>query len=330
MEYKSLGRSGLKVSRIALGCMAFGEPDRGEYPWSLPAEEARPIIRSALESGINLFDTSNFYSAGSCEEIVGDALKDFARRDEVVISAKVGPPMWDGPNGQGLSRKHLTAELENQLRRLRTDYIDLYQLSRWDPTVPIEETLETMDCFVRSGKVRYIGCGSMYAWQFSKIVHTARANGWAVPISMQSQVNMLYREEEREMLAFCEAEGIGAIPWSPLARGRLTRPWRDTDDPEASIRQKEDFRGNALFAMSKALDRPVVDALTRVSERLGVPHAQVALAWLLHKPVITAPLVGASRIGHLSDAIAALSVSLDAETMDELERDYRPHAVVGF
>jgi 1-deoxyxylulose-5-phosphate synthase len=325
MDYVKLGQTGLDVSRLCLGCMTYGVPDRGTHEWTLDEEKSRPLIRQAVEAGINFFDTANVYSDGTSEEIVGRALKDFTRRDEVVIATKVNGRMHPGPNGAGLSRKAILQEIDNSLRRLGTDYVDLYQIHRFDPGVPIEETLEALHDVVKAGKARYIGASSMYAWQFATMLHLADANGWTRFSSMQNHVNLLYREEEREMLPLCEAEGIAVIPWSPLARGRLTRPW-DT----ATKRSQTDQFGQTLYAHTAAADQKVVTAVAAVADARGVPPAQVALAWLLAKEAVTAPIIGASKPGHLDDALAALSLRLSDEEIARLEAPYVPHAIVGF
>jgi aryl-alcohol dehydrogenase-like predicted oxidoreductase len=305
--------------------MTYGTPDRGNHSWTLPEEQSRPFIKRALELGITFFDTANVYSDGTSEEIVGRALKDFARREEVVIATKVHGRMRPGPNGAGLSRLAIMTEIDNSLRRLGTDYVDLYQIHRWDYATPIEETLEALHDVVKAGKARYIGASSMYAWQFAKALYTADLNGWTRFVSMQNYYNLLYREEEREMLRLCQAEGIGVIPWSPLARGRLTRDWDET-----SARSETDEFGKTLYAKTAEADRKVVERVADIAARRGVPRAQVALAWLLHKPVVTAPIVGASKPQHLDDAVAALSLKLTPEEITELEEPYVPHAVTGF
>lgn len=325
MEYVKLGKTGLEVSRLCLGCMTYGTPGKGRQPWSLGEEEARPIIRRAVEAGINFFDTANMYSAGASEEILGRALGEFARRDELVIASKVFFPWGEGPNCGGLSRKAILTAVEDSLRRLKTDYIDLYQIHRWDPSTPIEETLEALHDLVKAGKVRYIGASSMYAWQFAKALYVAELHGWTRFATMQDHYNLLYREEEREMLPLCRAEGVGVIPWSPLARGRLTRPWDTT-----TARSEGDAYGRSLYAATVEADRRVVEELGEVADARGVSRAQVALAWLLGKPGITAPIIGASKLRHLEDAIAALSVSLSQEEVGRLEAPYLPHPVVGF
>jgi aryl-alcohol dehydrogenase-like predicted oxidoreductase len=325
MEYVKLGRTGLEVSRICLGCMSYGVPDRGNHAWSIDEAESRPFIKRALEGGINFFDTANRYSVGSSEEILGRAVKDFTRRDEVVIATKVYGRMRPGPNGAGLSRKAIMAEIDASLRRLGTDYVDLYQIHRWDYGTPIEETLEALHDIVKAGKVRYIGASSMHAWQFGRALGVSERHGWIRFVSMQNLVNLLYREEEREMLPLCAAEGIGVIPWSPQARGRLTR-----DSDYASIRTETDDAHQRLFAKSAAQDRNVVDRVAAVATARGIPRAQVALAWLLSKPVITAPIVGATKLQHLDDALASVNVKLSAAEITSLEEPYVPHAVVGF
>jgi aryl-alcohol dehydrogenase-like predicted oxidoreductase len=325
MEYVRLGRSGLEVSRLCLGCMTYGVPGRGNHPWTLDEDQSRPFIKRALELGITFFDTANVYSDGTSEEIVGRALKDFARRDEVVIATKVHGRMRPGPNGAGLSRLAIMTEIDNSLRRLGTDYVDLYQIHRWDYATPIEETLEALHDVVKAGKARYIGASSMYAWQFAKALCAADLNGWTRFVSMQNYYNLLYREEEREMLRLCQAEGIGVIPWSPLARGRLTRDWDET-----SARSETDEFGKSLYAKTVEADRRVVERVAEIAARRGVPRAQVALAWLLHKPVVTAPIVGASKPQHLEDAAAAMSLTLSPEEIAALEESYVPHALAGF
>jgi aryl-alcohol dehydrogenase-like predicted oxidoreductase len=325
MEYVKLGRTGLEVSRICLGCMSYGVPDRGNHAWSIDEAESRPFIQRALEGGINFFDTANRYSLGSSEEILGRAIKDFTRRDEVVIATKVYGRMRPGPNGGGLSRKAIMREIDDSLRRLGTDYVDLYQIHRWDYGTPIEETLEALHDIVKAGKTRYIGASSMHAWQFARALGVSERHGWTRFVSMQNLVNLLYREEEREMLPLCAAEGIGVIPWSPQARGRLTRDWDYT-----SIRTETDDAHRRLFGKSAEADRKVVDRVAEISRARGIPRAQVALAWLLAKPVITAPIVGATKLHHLDDALASVNVKLSADEITSLEEQYVPHAVVGF
>jgi aryl-alcohol dehydrogenase-like predicted oxidoreductase len=325
MDYVKLGRTGLDVSRICLGCMSYGTPERGNHAWSLDEAESRPFIRQALEGGINFFDTANVYSDGTSEEIVGRALKDFATRDAVVIATKVHGRMRPGPNGAGLSRRAIMSEIDASLRRLGTDYVDLYQIHRWDDATPIEETLEALHDVVKAGKARYIGASSMHAWQFAQALAIAERHGWTRFVSMQNYVNLLYREEEREMLPLCRQEGIGVIPWSPLARGRLTRDWDDT-----SARSETDVFGKTLYAKSADADRKVVERVAQVAAARGIPRAQVALAWLLGKPGITAPIVGATKLSHLADALAAVAVTLTAEEVALLEEPYIPHAVSGF
>ncbi|HWB48937.1 MAG TPA: aldo/keto reductase [Stellaceae bacterium] len=325
MEYARLGRTGLVVSRICLGCMSYGGGNRGNHAWSLGEEESRPFIKKALEAGINFFDTANRYSLGNSEQILGRAIRDFARRDEVVVATKVYGRMRPGPNGAGLSRKAVFAELDASLTRLGMDYVDLYQIHRWDYDTPIEETLEALHDAVKSGKVRYIGASSMHAWQFARALGIAERRGWTRFVSMQNLVNLLYREEEREMLPLCAAEGIGVIPWSPQARGKLSRDWDYT-----SMRTETDAAFGRLFAKTDEADRKVAERVAAVASARGVPRAQVALAWLLAKPVITAPIVGATKLHHLDDAIAAIGVKLSAEEIAALEEPYIPHEVVGF
>ena len=325
MDYVNLGRTGLKVSRICLGCMTYGVPERGAHPWSLDEAKSRPFFQRALELGINFFDTANTYSDGTSEEIVGRALRDFARREEVVLATKVFYPMREGPNGRGLSRKSIMIEIDASLRRLGTDYVDLYQIHRWDQHTPIEETLEALHDVIKAGKARYIGASSMYAWQFSKAQYLARQNGWTPFVSMQNHYNLLYREEEREMMPLCETEGVGVVPWSPLARGRLTRDWSETTN-----RLETDEFGKTLYVATEDADRRIIARVAEVAAGRGVPRAQVALAWLLQKTFITSPIVGASKLQHLDDAIAALSLKLSPEEIASLEEPYVPHSVVGF
>jgi aryl-alcohol dehydrogenase-like predicted oxidoreductase len=326
MDHVSLGRSGLKVSRLCLGCMTYGEPSRGTHEWTLYEESSRPFLREAIEAGITFFDTANVYSAGSSEEILGRAIRDFARRDELVIATKVHGAMGDGPNDRGLSRKAILQEIDNSLRRLNMDYVDLYQIHRFDPHTPIEETLEALHDVVKSGKARYIGASSMHAWQFCTALHVADRHGWTRFVSMQNHLNLLYREEEREMMALCLAEGVGVIPWSPLARGRLAR----AAEAGNTDRARTDAFQRTLYDATEAADTRVIDAVGEVAANHGVPRAQVALAWLLARPGVTAPIVGASKPHHLADAIAALSLTLADDETRQLEEHYVPHAVAGF
>ena len=326
MEYTRLGRTGLKVSRLCLGCMTFGEPQRGLHEWSLGEEASRPLIRQAIEAGINFFDTANIYSDGSSEEIVGRALRDFGRRGELVIATKLNSPMRKDPNAAGLSRKAVMTEIDHSLKRLGTDYVDLYQIHRFDYTTPIEETLEALHDVVKAGKARYIGASSMYAYQFSKALFLADRHGWSRFVSMQNHYNLMYREEEREMMRLCAEEGIGVIPWSPLARGRLTRAF----DEQTFRSQTDKFGQHLQKSLSGEGDRLVVEAVGKVAEARGVPRAQVALSWVAHKSPVTAPIIGASKPGHLEDAIAGLSLQLSAEEIAALEAAYVPHAVAGF
>ena len=325
MEYVKFGNTGLGVSRLCIGCMTYGIPDRGRHPWTLDEEKSRPLIKQAVELGINFFDTANVYSDGTSEEILGRALKEFTRREDVVIATKVHGRMRPGPNGAGLSRKAIFGELDNSLRRLGTDFVDLYQIHRWDPTVPIEETMEALHDVVKAGKVRYIGASSMYAWQFSKALYTSRLRGWTEFVSMQNHLNLLNREEEREMLPLCADQGIAVMPWSPLARGRLTRAWN-----ESSSRQETDEFGKKLYTQFPDSDRLIVDQVSAIAGARGVPRAQVALAWLLQKKGVTSPIVGASKPDHLKDAVAALSLKLTAEEIASLEKPYVPHSISGF
>jgi aryl-alcohol dehydrogenase-like predicted oxidoreductase len=331
MDYVNLGATGLKVSRICLGCMSYGAPATGELrpgaqAWALNEEESQPYFRQALDLGINFFDTANVYSRGESENVLGRFLKANTRREAVVIATKVHGVMRDEPNGRGLSRKAILFELDESLRRLRTDYVDLYQIHRWDYDTPIDETLEALHDVVKSGKVRYVGASSMYAWQFAKALLLARLHGWTPFVYMQNHYNLLYREEEREMIPLCQSEGIGIIPWSPLARGRLARPWQT----ETTKRSDTDQFGNAMYRQTEQIDRAVVDRLGQIAEARGVPRAQVALAWLLSKPAITAPIVGATKPHHLPDAVAALSLRLTPEEIASLEEPYVPHPVLGF
>ncbi|MGM0901162.1 MAG: aldo/keto reductase [Bacillota bacterium] len=325
MEYVKLGNTGMDVSRLCLGCMSFGAPERGNHQWVLNEEESRPMIKKALELGINFFDTANVYSDGTSEEIVGRALNDYSKRDEVVIATKVHGRMHQGPNGAGLSRKAIISEIDNSLRRLGTDYVDLYQIHRWDYDTPIEETMEALHDVVKAGKARYIGASSMYAWQFQKALHIAETNGWTRFVSMQNYLNLLYREEEREMLPLCKEEKIGVIPWSPMARGRLTRDWDAT-----TARSETDEFGKYLYAKTAESDRLVVERVAEIAEKRDVPRAQIALAWVLQKDMVTAPIIGATKMSHLEDAVAALEVKLSPEEIVFLEEPYVPHPVVGF
>jgi 1-deoxyxylulose-5-phosphate synthase len=325
MDYVKLGNTGMDVSRLCLGCMSFGIPERGNHQWVLDEEKSRPIIKKALDYGINFFDTANVYSDGTSEEIVGRALKEFANRDEIVIATKVHGRMHEGPNGGGLSRKAIMSEIDHSLQRLGTDYVDLYQIHRWDYDTPIEETMEALHDVVKAGKARYIGASSMYAWQFLKALHIAEKNGWTRFVSMQNHLNLLYREEEREMLPLCKNEKIGVIPWSPLARGKLTRDWEET-----TSRSETDEFGKTLYAATAEADRYVVSRVAELSSKLGVPRAQVALAWVMQKEPVAAPIIGATKMAHLEDAVGALSVKLTPEEISFLEEPYVPHPVLGF
>jgi 1-deoxyxylulose-5-phosphate synthase len=331
MDYVNLGKSGLKISRICLGCMSYGAPAAagakpGSHAWVLNEQESEPFFRQALDLGINFFDTANVYSAGASEEVLGRFLKANVCREAVVVATKVHGLMRDEPNGHGLSRKSIFYELDQSLRRLQTDYVDLYQIHRWDYDVPIEETLEALHDVVKSGKVRYIGASSMFAWQFTRALYLAELHGWTRFISMQNHYNLLYREEEREMIPLCQSEGIGVIPWSPLARGRLARPWQS----ESTKRYQTDQFGMSMYSGTEEADAKVADRLGEIAERRGLPRAQLALAWLLSKPSIAAPIVGATKPHHLQDAAAALSLRLTLEEISALEEPYVPHPVLGF
>ncbi len=327
MQYVRLGTCGLKVSRLCLGCMSYGVPERGAHPWTLTEELGRPFIARALELGINFFDTSNSYSDGTSEEILGRAVRDFARRDEVVIASKVYFPMRKDANARGLSRKAILREIEASLSRLGTDYVDLYQIHRWDYSAPIEETWEALDDVVKAGKARYIGASSMFAWQFAKSLYIADAHGWRRFVSMQNHYNLLYREEEREMLRLCAAEGVAVLPWSPLARGLLARPWQATP---GSVRAESDEYGKTLYGNTADPDRAVIERVGEVADARGVSRAQIALAWLLSQPAVTAPIVGATKPHHLEDAVASLSLQLSPDEIAKLEEPYVPHPVAGF
>jgi aryl-alcohol dehydrogenase-like predicted oxidoreductase len=321
MRYTALGDTGLHVSAVTLGCMSWGDPDRGGHSWVKDESFAKETIKAALEAGINFFDTANVYSAGSSEEFTGRALKEYAEREDVVLATKVHGRMRPGPNGAGLSRKAILHEIDASLTRLGTDYVDLYQIHRWDPETPIAETMEALHDVVQSGKVRYLGASSMYAWQFAKAQHVAAVNGWTPFVSMQDHYNLLYREEEREMLPLCIDQGVGVIPWSPLARGRLTRPW-DT----STARTETDEFGGSLY---REEDAAIVSKVLEIAERRGVPAAQVALAWLMAQPAVTSPIVGVTKREHLDDAVAAVDLELDAGEIEELSAGYVPHAIAG-
>jgi aryl-alcohol dehydrogenase-like predicted oxidoreductase len=330
MEYVNLGKTGVKVSRICLGCMTYGVPPAGQlrpgsHAWSLNEEQSRPFFKQALDAGINFFDTANVYSTGDSERVLGRFLKANAKREDTVLATKLNGVMRDGPNGGGLSRKEIFFELDESLKRLETDYVDLYQIHRWDKTTPIEETLEALNDVVRAGKVRYIGASSMWAWQFSKALYLSEKHGWAKFVTMQPHYNLMYREEEREMLPLCLDQGVGVIPWSPLARGRLARPW----DAETTKRLETDQFGKTIYSKTADADKAVVDRVGEVAKARGVSQAQVALAWMLTKPAITAPIVGATKVHHLEDAVAAVSLKLTTDEVKSLEEPYVPHAVAG-
>ncbi|WP_460796613.1 aldo/keto reductase [Microbacterium sp. GXF0217] len=325
MEYVNLGRTGMKISALVLGCMSYGVSDRGPHAWTLDEETSRPFIRQALEAGITTFDTADMYSDGTSEEIVGRALTDFARRDDVVIATKVHGKMGESPNRRGLSRAHILSAIDDSLRRLGTDYVDLYQIHRWDPETPIEETMQALDDVVRVGKARYIGASSMWAWQFAKAQRVAETNGLTRFVSMQDQYNLIQREEEREMHPLCADEGIGILPWSPLARGRLTRDW----DAETT-RSGTDLVTQGMYRSEEASNRAIADAVRAVAEQRGVPRAQVALAWVRQQSAVTAPIVGATKPHHLADAIASLELELTGEELARLEAPYTPRLPEGF
>lgn len=324
MEYTKMGNTGLDVSRLCLGCMSFGDAKRWVHPWVLDEEQSRTMIRTALDLGINFFDTANVYSDGTSEEMLGRALKDMTTRDEVVIATKVFFPMRTGPNGGGLSRKAIMSEIDHSLQRLGTDYVDLYQIHRWDYITPIEETMEALHDVVKAGKARYIGASAMYAWQFQKALHVAEKNGWTRFVSMQNHLNLIYREEEREMLPLCKEEGIAVIPYSPLASGRLTRDWA-----ESTLRSETDQVQRSKYEATADKDRLIVEQVAAIAAERGVPRIHVALAWLLQKQPVTAPIIGATKLSHITDAVGALSLQLTAEEIARLEEHYVPHAIVG-
>ena len=325
MEYAKLGNTGMDVSRICLGCMGFGDAEHWVHKWVLDEDNSRPIIQKALDLGINFFDTANVYSIGKSEEILGRALRDLAKRDEVVIATKVHGRMHDGPNGAGLSRKAILSEFDKSLKRLETDYVDLYQIHRWDYSTPIEETMEALHDVVKSGKARYIGASAMFAWQFQKALHAAETHGWTRFVSMQNHLNLIYREEEREMLPLCREEKIGVIPYSPLASGRLTRD----RTAETTIRSETDQVAKSKYDSTAETDRQVVERVAKTAEKHGIPRVHIALAWLLQKQPVTAPIIGATKISHLEDAVGALTVKLTPEEVTYLEEPYVPHPVIG-
>lgn len=325
MEYRRLGDSGLEVSAVVLGCMSYGDPNLGTHPWSVGLDESRPFFRTAVEAGITTFDTANVYSLGSSEEITGTLLREFATRDEVIIATKVNGRMGPGPKAAGLSRGAILAQADASLRRLGVDHIDLYQIHRSDPSVPVEETMEALHDLVRAGKVRYLGASSMPTWRFAQAQYTADLNGWTRFVSMQDQYNLLMREEEREMYPFCLDQGVGVLPWSPLARGRLTRDW----DARSARAETDTFAGT-LYTQAVESDRKIVEAVAEVASSRGVPRAQVALAWMLGKPAVTAPIVGATKLEHLADAVAAVDLELSEDEVARLEEHYVPHAPEGY
>jgi 1-deoxyxylulose-5-phosphate synthase len=325
MEYVKLGNTGLDVSRLCLGCMSFGVAQLGHHSWVLDEERSRPIIKKALELGINFFDTANVYAHGTSEEIVGRALKDYANRDEIVLATKIRGRMHEGPNGEGLSRKAIMSEIDKSLKRLGTDYVDLYQIHRWDYNTPIEETMEALHDVVKAGKARYIGASAMYAWQFQKALHVAEKNGWTRFVSMQDHLNLMYREEEREMLPLCKEEKIGVIPYSPLASGRLIRDWSET-----TVRSETDQIQKSKYDATADVDRLVVERVAAIAEKHSVPRIHIALAWLLQKEPVTAPIIGATKLSQLEDAMGALSIKLTPEEIAFLEEPYVPHPIIGF
>jgi len=324
MEYVRFGNTGMIVSRLCLGTMTYGKPTE-RWPWALNEEQSRPFIKKALELGFNFFDTADIYAAGASEEVLGRAIKDFAQRDQLVIATKVFNPMGPGQNDKGLSRKHIMSAIDASLKRLGTDYVDLYQIHRWDYDTPIEETMEALHDVVKSGKARYIGASSMYSWQLAKAQYTADLHGWTRFVSMQPHYNLIYREEEREMIPFCIDQKMAVIPWSPLARGLLTRGPAKEQQTE---RSKTDPFAKTLY--SADVDFQIISRLDEMSKEKGVPHAQLALAWMLNKPAVTSPIIGASKPGHLEDAVAALSVKLTEDEVRRLEELYQPHPVLGF
>lgn len=322
MEQVRLGDSGLRVSRLGFGCMSYGDASRGGHQWVMDEEAAQPYFRQAVELGFTFWDTANVYSGGSCEEFTGRAIKKYTRRDQIVLATKVHGTMHDGPGGSGLSRAAIMEQVDASLRRLGTDYIDLYQIHRFDPQVPMLETMAALHDVVKAGKVRYLGASSMWTWQFAQLQHTADLNGLTRFVSMQDQFNLINREEEREMLPYCRAEGVGVIPWSPLARGKVTRPW--------SEQTQRDQSDHVIANIFSDADRPVVDAVQQVAEARGVPMAQVGLAWVLANPAITAPIVGATKPHHLTDAVAALELTLTTEELAQLDQAYTPRLPAGF
>jgi 1-deoxyxylulose-5-phosphate synthase len=322
MKYTKLGATGLDISAIALGCMTFGDPTRGSHSWTLPEEESRPLLKQAVEAGITFFDTANSYSAGTSEEIVGRALADYTRRDEIVVATKVFFPVTDAPNAGGLSRKKILAGIDASLTRLGMDYVDLYQIHRWDPLTPIEETLEALNDVVRAGKARYIGASSMFAWQFSKALYLQQLHGWSRFVSMQDHYNLINREEEREMHPLCADQGIGVIPWSPLARGKLAREWDATNR-----RTDTDAVTKRIYAATDENDHRVADVVGEIAAERGIPRAQVALAWVSRSSVVSAPIVGASKPGQIDDAVASLDIELSDDEVARLEAPYLPHPV---
>lgn len=326
MDYVRLGKTGMKVSKLCMGCMSFGKTQQGNQAWTLGEDDARPIFKQAIEAGINFFDTANIYSAGTSEEITGKLLKEFAPREEIVLATKIHGKMRPDANGLGQSRKAIMTEIDNSLRRLDTDYVDLYQIHRWDYNTPIEETLEALHDIVKAGKVRYIGASSMHAWQFAKALYTADLHGWTRFVSMQNHYNLIYREEEREMMKLCVDQNIGVIPWSPMAHGRVTRPWGEKGD---SIRSKDSDFTSKLETPAQQSAKRVVDAIEKVAKDRGVPMSQIALAWQFTKPYVTSPIMGLSKQKHLDDALAACELKLTEEEIKAVEEPYLPHPIQG-
>jgi aryl-alcohol dehydrogenase-like predicted oxidoreductase len=325
MQYTRLGKIGLEVSRLCLGCMSFGNPNAGAHNWSLTEADSRPIMKAAWDAGINFFDTANVYSAGTSEEIVGRLLKEFGPRDQYVLATKVHGVMREGPNGRGQSRKAIMWQIDESLKRLGTDYVDLYQIHRHDQNTPVEETMEALHDVVKAGKVRYLGASSMWAWQFSKMQYTATLNGWTRFVSMQNHLNLLHREEEREMIPLCLDQGVSLMPWSPMARGNLARPWG-----ESTNRTAGDEYGKTLYRENEDANRAIVAVVEEIATARGVKMAQVALAWVLQKKPVAAPIVGATKLGHVADAVGALDIVLTAEEIARLEAPYRPTGASGF
>lgn len=324
MDYVKLGNTGMDVSRICLGSMSFGDPKNWIHQWVLEEDESRPLIQRALDLGINFFDTANVYSLGRSEEILGKALKDFAKRDEIVLATKVHQKMFDGPNGQGLSRKAIMSQIDQSLKRLQTDYVDLYIIHRWDPFTPIEETMEALHDVVKAGKARYIGASAMFAYQFQKANHVAELNGWTKFVSMQNHLNLIYREEEREMIPYCQSENIALTPYSPMASGRLVR-----DRTAATSRSTTDQAQKAKYDETAEMDQVIIDRVAELAERYDTSRVNIALGWLLQKEIVAAPVIGATKMSHIESAVAAVDFKLTPEDVAYLEEPYIPHKIVG-